>query len=77
MYFILDSILHLYETCFQGEQNPVQQIRYLLSWPEDNRDNHDNLDNHDGSSKHLKGRSVPRVSHEIYSQQEILKFSCF
>ena len=50
LYFILDSILHLYETCFQGEQNPVQQIRYLLSWPEDNRDNHDNLDNHDGSS---------------------------
>ena len=28
-------------------------------------------------SKHLKGSSVPRVSDEIYSQEVILKFSCF
>ena len=36
-----------------------------------------NFSNMEEESKHLKGCSVPRVSNEIYSQQEILKFSCF
>ena len=48
-YFILYFIF--YETCFRGEQNPEQQIRYLLSLPKDNYDNHDGLsltnDGHD------------------------------
>ena len=44
-------ILYFYETCFRGEQNPEQQIRYLLSLPKDNYDNHHGLsltnDGHD------------------------------
>ena len=50
-FFILFSILYFYETCFRGEQIPGQQIRYLLSLPKHNYDNHDGLsltnDDHD------------------------------